>query len=83
VAFLAALLGFGVSIVAGILLYAYAFDGAVWLVEQLTGQTSATTRLIVAFVLIFVFVAAAARVGRFARDWIEAGPRGRRAAAPK
>ena len=71
--FIAAILGFGASIVAGILIYAYAFDGAVWLVEQFTGPTNASTKLIVGFALIFVFVAIAARVGRFARDWIEAG----------
>ncbi len=74
-AFLASLLGFGTTIVAGILLYAYTFNGAVWLVEQITGPTEAMTKYIIAFALIFVFVSAATRVGRFARDWIEAGRR--------
>jgi cytochrome b subunit of formate dehydrogenase len=73
VGWIASLLGFGVSIVAGILIYAFAFDGAVWLVEQVTGPTDAMTRYIIAFAMIFIFVAIAARVGRFARDWIEAG----------
>lgn len=72
-AFLASILGFGVTIVAGVLLYAFAFDGAVWLVGQITGPVGATTRYIIAFAMIFVFVAIAARFGRFARDWIEQG----------
>ena len=73
--FLASILGFGVTIVAGIIIYTFAFSGAVFLVELFTGPTDATTRYIIAFVLIFVFVAIATRVGRFARDWIEAGRR--------
>jgi cytochrome b subunit of formate dehydrogenase len=73
VAFLAGVLGFGVTIVAGVLLYAFAFDGAVWLVGQATGPVGSTTRLIIAFAMIFVFVAISARAGRFARDWIERG----------
>ena len=72
-AFIASLLGFGVTIMALILSYAYAFQGIVWLVGQVTGATDTMTRMIIAFVLIFVFVALASKVGRFARDWIEAG----------
>jgi len=78
VGFLAGALGFGLSIVASILIYAYAFNGAVWLIDQIVGQdVGVTGRWIVMFVLLFLFISVGVRVGRFARSWIEAGaPRG-------
>ncbi len=82
VAFLAALLGFGLAIAASILIYAYAFDGLVWVIDQVIGQdVGPNGRYILMFVLIFVFIAIGVRVGRFARDWIEAGARKSRASA--
>ena len=81
VAWIASILGFGVSVAAAVVIYAYAFDGAVWVIEQFTGPTDATMKWVIAFILIFVFVSIATKVGRFARDWIEAGPRGGRQAA--
>ena len=81
-AFLAALLGFGLAIAASILIYAYAFDGLVWVIDQVIGQdVGPNGRYILMFVLIFVFIAIGVRVGRFARDWIEAGARKSRASA--
>lgn len=73
VAFLASILGFGVTIVAAILIYAFAFDGTVWLIEQIAGPRGPTEKLVIVFALIFVFISIATRVGRHARDWIEAG----------
>lgn len=74
--FLAGALGFGLSIVASILIYAYAFNGAVWLIDQIVGQdVGVTGRWIVMFVLLFLFISVGVRVGRFARSWIEAGAR--------
>jgi hypothetical protein len=78
---IASILGFGVSVAAAIVIYVYAFDSTVWMIEKFTGPTDATTKWIIAFILIFVFVSIGTKVGRFARDWIEAGPRGGRQAA--
>ncbi len=81
VAWIASILGFGVSVAAAVVIYSYAFDSTVWMIEQFTGPTDATTKWIIAFIMIFIFVSIATRFGRFARDWIEAGPRGGRQSA--
>lgn len=76
VGLLSGILGFGLSIVASILIYAYAFEGAVWLIDKVIGQEmGATGRWIVMFVLLFAFISVGVRVGRSARSWIEAGAR--------
>lgn len=76
-ALLASLLGFGVTIVAAILIYAVAFQATVaaieWGLGLNQGTLSPTMKWIVVFILIFIFISLATRVGRFARDWIEAG----------
>ncbi len=81
-AFVAAFLGFGLAVAASILIYAYAFDSVVWLVDQVIGQDIGPNgRYFVMFALLFLFISIGVRVGRFARDWIEAGARKTRPAA--
>jgi len=72
---LSSLLGFGVTIAAALLIYRLAYAGVLALVEAGMGGSTvgALEKWFIAFLLLFIFLAVGARIGRFARDWIDAG----------
>lgn len=72
--FLSWILGFGVTIAAAMILYRLAFDGTVWLIERAVGgKLGAMEKIFLVFILLFIFIAVATKVGRHARDWINDG----------
>jgi uncharacterized membrane protein len=77
VGLLSSLLGFGVTIVAALLIYRLAYSAVLGLVEAALGGATvgALEKWFIAFLLLFIFLAVGARIGRFARDWIDAGKR--------
>jgi hypothetical protein len=76
VGLLASILGFGVTIAAAMILYRLAFSGVVWAIETaMGGKIGALEKLFLVFVLLFVFISVATRVGRNTRDWINDGRR--------
>ncbi len=83
VGWLATLLGFGVTIVAILLIYRVAYEKTVDIVSGALGSgMSQMVQVVISMLLLIVFIAIGQWAGRMARDWINAGrppaPRARR-----
>lgn len=76
VGWLATILGFGVTIVAILLLYRIAYEASVDMVRGAFGGTiTQTISLVITTVLLIVFIALGQWAGRMTRDWINHGRR--------